>query len=68
MQDVEVESLITEAGYRFAPATGRYELLDADDDELDYPTEDVADQLGIPVDDLIRWEEQQVAAAETREA
>jgi hypothetical protein len=68
MQDVEVESLLTEAGYRFAPATGRYELVDAEGDELDYPTEDIADQLGIPVDDLIRWEEQQVAAADAGEA
>jgi hypothetical protein len=68
MQDIEVESLLTEAGYRFAPDSGRYELMDGESDEMDYPTEDIADQLGIPVDDLIRWEEQQVAAADAGEA
>jgi hypothetical protein len=65
MQDVEIESLLNEAGYRFSPATGRYEAIDAGEDELDYPTEDVADQLQIPVDDLIRWEETQVAASDS---
>ena len=67
MQDVEVESLIAEAGYRFEPATGRYQLVDGEGDDTDYPTEDIADQLGIPVDDLIRFEEQQVAAADAGE-
>jgi uncharacterized protein YijF (DUF1287 family) len=68
MQDVEVESLVSEAGYQFEPAIGRYVLFDAAENELDYPTEEIADQLGIPVDDLIRWEEQQVAAAEAGES
>ena len=68
MQDVEVESLINEAGYQFAPATGRYVLFDSAENDVDYPTEEIADQLGIPVDDLIRWEEQQVAAAEAAES
>jgi hypothetical protein len=65
MQDVEIESLLTEAGYRFSPATGRYETADAEADDLDYPTEDIADQLQIPVDDLIRWEESQVASSDS---
>jgi 3-polyprenyl-4-hydroxybenzoate decarboxylase len=67
VQDVEIESLLTEAGYQFMPASGRYEALDAVDDDVDYPTEDIADQLGIPIDDLIRWEEQQVEAADASE-
>lgn len=61
MQDVEIESLLNEAGYRFSPATGRYEIADGETNDEDYPTEDIADQLEIPVEDLIRWEEIQVA-------
>jgi len=62
MQDIEIESLIREAGYLFVPASGRYMVIDSADDDIDYPTEDVSDQLEIPVDDLIRWEQEQVAA------
>ncbi len=65
MQDVEIESLLEEAGYRFGATTGRYAVVDAGEDEVDYPTEDVADQLGIPVEDLIRWEEGQVEMMES---
>jgi hypothetical protein len=59
MQDVELESLIQEAGYQFVPSTGRYVALDAAEGESDYPTEDIADQLEIPIEDLIRWEQEQ---------
>lgn len=58
MQDVEIESLLTEAGYEFDAASGRYRTADGADGDEDYPTEDVADQLEIPIEDLIRWEEQ----------
>ena len=68
MQDVEIESLVQDAGYRFDPMIGRYVVIDATDDDVDYPTEDVSDQLGIPVEDLIRWEQEQVTAAEGGEA
>ncbi len=64
MQDVEVESLVQHAGYRFDPMIGRYVVTDSAEDDVDYPTEDVAEQLGIPMDDLIRWEEEQVNAAD----
>jgi hypothetical protein len=64
MQDVEVESLLADAGYRYAPATGRYFMIDGGEGDLDYPTEEIADLLQIPMDDLIRWEELQLAAAE----
>jgi hypothetical protein len=67
VQDVEIESLLQEAGYQFVPASGRYEVADGDDEGVDYPTEDIADQLDIPIDDLIRWEEEQVASSETGE-
>ena len=59
MQDVELESLLTEAGYRFDPTSGRYMTLDSDDQDVDYASEDVADQLEIPIEDLLRWEQEQ---------
>jgi len=60
MNDIEIESLLEEAGYRYAPATGRYAFIDtAAEDAEDYATEDVADQLEIPVEDLLRWEQEQ---------
>ncbi len=59
MNDVEIESLLTEAGYRYDPLSGRYDVLDAADGEENFPTEDVADQLEIPLDDLLRWEQEQ---------
>jgi hypothetical protein len=61
MQDVEIESLLHHAGYHFVPASGRYQEIDGAENDVDYPTEDIADQLRIPLDDLIRWEEEQIA-------
>lgn len=58
MQDIEIDSLLADAGYQFDAPTGRYRPLDSAEGDEDYPTEDVADQLEIPIDDLIRWEEQ----------
>ncbi len=60
MNDIELESLLEEAGYRYVVASGRYVFADAGDaaDE-DYATEDVADQLEIPIEDLLRWEQEQ---------
>jgi hypothetical protein len=63
MQDVELESLLQEAGYQFVPAIGRYMTADSQDGDVDYATEDVADQLEIPIEDLLRWEEAQVGPA-----
>ena len=59
MQDVEIESLLSEAGYRYDPTSGRYDSADGDDEQADLATEDVADQLEIPVEDLLRWEQEQ---------
>ena len=61
MNDIEIESLLEEAGYRYMPASGRYAFADTSDEDQDYPTEDVADQLNIPVEDLLRWEQEQAA-------
>jgi 3-polyprenyl-4-hydroxybenzoate decarboxylase len=60
MQDVEIQSLLEEAGYRYLPATGRYVVLEEGIEEgEDFATEDIADQLEIPVEDLLRWEQEQ---------
>ena len=64
MQDVELESLLQDAGYVYVPATGRYQTADATDGDVDYASEDVADQLEIPIDDLLRWEQEQAGTAE----
>jgi hypothetical protein len=63
MQDVELESLIQEAGYQFDIASGRYCTLDSGEGDVDYATEDIADQLEIPIEDLARWEQEQVEQA-----
>jgi hypothetical protein len=63
MEDVELESLIQEAGYQFDAATGRYIVTGATDGDVDYATEDIADQLEIPIEDLVRWEQEQVGGA-----
>jgi len=59
MNDDEIQSLLEEAGYQYTPATGRYMFLDASgEQDEDFATEDVADQLEIPVEDLLRWEQE----------
>ncbi len=63
MGNVELESLIQEAGYQFDPTIGRYVVSGSDEADVDYTTEDIADQLEIPIEDLIRWEQEQVDAA-----
>ncbi len=61
MQDVEIESLLEDAGYTFNPASGRYDVvaLGDDDEAMDQASEEVADILEIPLEDLQRWEEEQ---------
>ena len=71
MQDVEIESLLQDAGYVFNPTTGRYETEspDAEDDEVyDQGSEDVADILEIPLEDLQRWEAEQLEADRTEDS
>ena len=62
MQDVEIESLLEEAGYAFNPLSGRYDIVGAgeDDETADQGSEDIADILEIPLDDLQRWEAEQL--------
>ncbi len=63
MNDVEIESLLEEAGYRFNPASGRYDAGEGEE-AMDMAAEDVADLLEIPVDDLERWQLEQVPQEE----
>ncbi|MGD1278772.1 MAG: hypothetical protein ABR964_16285 [Tepidisphaeraceae bacterium] len=58
MNDLEIESLLQDAGYRFDLAAGLYIVSDGDEGDF-FDTQDIADELEIPVDDLIRWEAQQ---------
>jgi len=58
MQDVEIESLLEDAGYRFNLSDGIYFAGDEQDSDT-YESQDVADQLEIPVEDLLRWEQEQ---------
>ena len=61
MQDVEIESLLEEAGYQYNPVSGRYDIVGAgeDDETADQGSEDIADILEIPLEDLERWEAEQ---------
>jgi hypothetical protein len=63
MLDEEIASLLEDAGYRFIPETARYQVMvGAGADETDHSPEFVADELGIDVDDLRRWEDEQLEA------
>lgn len=64
MQDVEIESLLEEAGYAFNTVSGRYDIVNAgeDDEVADQSSEDIADILEIPLEDLQRWEQEQLEA------
>ncbi len=61
MNDVELESLLTEAGYQYDPITGQYtEVVNASVDSV-FASEQIADELEIPLEDLQRWESLQQA-------
>jgi len=64
MLDQEIASLLEDAGYRFVPEVARYQVFAgaANAEELDHSSEYVADELGIDVDDLRRWEDEQLEA------
>jgi hypothetical protein len=64
MLDEEIASLLDDAGYRFAPETARYQVVSgAAEGETEHASEFVADELGIDIEDLQRWEDEQLAAA-----
>ncbi len=64
MNDVEIESLLEDAGYQYSLAEGTYLSGDETDGEI-MDSETVADQLEIPLDDLERWEAEQRQADAT---
>jgi hypothetical protein len=60
MIDQEIASLLEDAGYQYVPDTGRYQVVaGACADELDHSPEFIADELGIPLEDLERWQQEQ---------
>ena len=64
MNDVEIESLLDEAGYEYDAASRGYSPLGADEDTEVIASIDIADELQIPLDDLLRWEEEQQQIAD----
>jgi hypothetical protein len=64
MIDEEIASLLEDAGYAFNPATGLYVVTAGAiaDDQDGHSPGFVADELGIPLDDLERWQADQSAA------
>jgi hypothetical protein len=65
MEDVEIESLLEDAGFCYDLGAKRYTGADSDDPDEIYNTEDIADALDIPVEDLVRWEHQHQKADES---
>jgi len=70
MNDQELASLLEEAGYQFNVSTRRYDVLmgATAGEEGGHSSEFIADELGIPQEDLLRWEEEMVAAVGGGEA
>jgi hypothetical protein len=63
MIDEEISSLLEDAGYRFVPRSARYQVIEgaASAEEVEHSPEFVADELGIPYEDLVRWEDERLA-------
>ena len=59
MTDTEISERIAGAGFIYDLGGGRYAAEGDSDQPLDYVTEEIADELSIPVADLLRWEENQ---------
>jgi hypothetical protein len=63
MIDDEIACLLEEAGYRFVPELVRYQVVEGGTaGETDHSQEFIADELGIPLEDLLRWEDGQMEA------
>jgi len=63
MIDEEISSLLEDAGYRFVPEAARYQVIAgaANAEEVEHSSGFVADELGIPYEDLVRWEDERLA-------
>lgn len=59
MNDMEIQSLLEDAGYRYDTASGQFLALGAHEDDEAFNPDEVADELEIPLDDLVRWQEEQ---------
>jgi hypothetical protein len=65
MEDVEIESLLEDAGFCYDIGAKEFVGSDSEDEDEHYTTQDIADALDIPYDDLIRWELQRQRADES---
>jgi len=70
MNDQELASLLEEAGYQYNVGSGRYDVIAGATagEEEGHSSEFIADELGIPHEDLQRWEEEQIVATGGGEA
>jgi hypothetical protein len=57
MMDVEIQSLLEEAGYDYDPVQACYITIAGEPEE--HSSEYIADELQIPLEDLQRWEIEQ---------
>jgi hypothetical protein len=57
MTDPEVAQKISAAGFVYDLGTGRYAVEGDAEESMDFVTEEISDNLGIPLADLLRWEE-----------
>ena len=57
MNDLEIENLLSIAGYQYDLGAGGYVQEDAEESDY-FGSEEIADSLEIPLDDLLRWEAQ----------
>ena len=67
MTDPEISERLTASGFTYDLGTGRYAAEGDSDEPLDYVTEEIADELAIPLSDLLRWEENQQARDSRRD-
>jgi len=63
MNDEEVQNLLEVAGYRYDAVSGQF-CCDLPVAGEVHDLEDLSDELEIPLDDLIRWHEEQDHAAD----
>jgi RecJ-like exonuclease len=61
MNDPEIQSILEDAGYSYDPVSEQF-FARTESEEAVYELEEVAGELEIPVDDLMRWQEEQAQA------
>ncbi len=59
MENVEIESVLEEAGFLYDIGAHRFVSDNSEDTDECYEAQDIADALDIPLEDLARWEQLQ---------